>query len=316
MNDQMVLSSIDVNTLVLVPTMLHGLLTEIQSQEGHKIYTNVRLLLIGGQSISQTQLTNSIKIFPNARIVQTYACTEAGSSITFAVIHDPHKSNHKMKSMMYEKNVGSEAGYAPHHIDVQIFALDESGRPTRRPVRQGVGAIGTRGPHVMNGYWRRGNEFYNSSFHKNWIIMNDLGYINEKTGSLYFCGRANDVIRSGGETVFASEVENIINQHPEIEHCAVFALHDEKFGEIVCAAIVPSGNERGNMKLKLSEKWLHSLKVFCHSKHLAAYKKPKLVFTCDELPQNSSGKVLKHVLQQNCRVGRDNHLQSHLQCRL
>jgi acyl-CoA synthetase (AMP-forming)/AMP-acid ligase II len=97
----------------------------------------------------------------------------------------------------------------------------------------------------MSGYWNRSG--YDTSNYDDcgWMLTNDLGYIDPQNGKLYFRGRADDVIRTGGESVLASDVERVIvdyfaendEDHAFVE-CAVFPLPDEKFGEAVCAAVV------------------------------------------------------------------------------
>jgi acyl-CoA synthetase (AMP-forming)/AMP-acid ligase II len=306
--------SVDTNTIVLVPAMLHALLSEIKSQScRQKIYKGVRLLLIGGQSISEKQLKESIYVFPNARIVQTYACTEAGSSITFDVKHDPHNPKQPDPNIT---SIGSRVGFAPPHLELKIFELDDASRPTNIPVAPGkIGAIGTRGPHAMNGYWTRGKRVCSTNQpNGNWLIMNDLGYLDKASGALFFCGRANDVIRSGGETIHAPEVENILIEHPQVEQCAVFGLSDDKFGEVVCAAVVIFDMDID--KMYPSDKWLRILKAYCTSRQLSSYKRPKYIFCYKELPRNSSGKILKHIIQQQCDDARTIHSQRRLQSRL
>jgi len=64
---------------------------------------------------------------------------------------------------------------------------------------------------------------------------------------IFFCGRANDVIRTGGESVPATEVERVIKTHADVTECAVFALPDEKFGEAVCPAVVLEGHRRASL---------------------------------------------------------------------
>lgn len=83
----------DINTLVVVPAMVHSLWYEYKSlQQRNVSYPYVQLLLVGGQNLTIPQLQYARTMFPRARIVQTYACTEAGSSITFATVHDPEVS--------------------------------------------------------------------------------------------------------------------------------------------------------------------------------------------------------------------------------
>lgn len=296
--------SLDINTLVIVPAMLHAIFHEIESKEIRSVYAKVQLLLVGGQSITAMQLQKSSIYFPNAKIVQTFACTEAGSSITFATLFDPKmESQHTFLLPMRtesSKVVGSLAGFPPQHIDLQIFELDENNKATDKIAKPfTVGAIGTKGPHVMNGYWRRGLENINQLSH-DWLKMNDLGYLNNN-GQLFFSGRSNDVIRTGGETVFAPEVERILIQHPEIDQCAVFALPDERFGECVCAAIVYRKPFLDDI-IAAEDSVVSGIRSFCAKQNLSGYKRPKVIFQCRELPRNSSGKVLKHQLATKCEM--------------
>ncbi len=314
--------SFGMNTLVIVPAMLHSIFTEIESKcntspSNQNNYEGVRLLLVGGQSITIPQLQKAKKYFPNARIVQTYACTEAGSSITFTSIHDPNASTMSEVSTLETNHglLGSCAGFPPHHVDLKIFKLDSQNQPTTnqhsKPFQ--VGAIGTRGPHVMNGYWKRGQIESNSDQANEWLIMNDLGYL-DNSGQLFFCGRSNDVIRTGGESVFAPEVEKVIIQYPDIDQCAVFAVSDEKFGESVCAAIVLKHgyNTERVTTIYETKDIASSIRTFCKDRNLTGYKHPRSVFICKELPTNSSGKVLKHVLASKCAEIRQHGIRSKL----
>ena len=321
-----------VNTLVIVPAMLHAIINEVRNQlktsaeskaetaTNMKCYENVRLLLVGGQSITEPQLEQSKHIFPNAKIIQTYACTEAGSSMTFATKYDPSTNEIDYDNSLNNSN-GTYSGVAPPHIQLAIFVVKDN-KPTLQfapPFK--VGAIGTKGPHIMNGYWKRGKSSIcdedngggagvgdGISPHQ-WLITSDLGYIDNK-GGLHFCGRLNDVIRTGGETVFAPEVESVIIQHPNVDQCAVFGLLDERFGECVCVAIVwkktSSSIDRKSSEILEeggSRNSIHeSIRDFCQQKHLSHYKRPRKIYLLDNLPCNSSGKVLKHVLKRKFSI--------------
>lgn len=199
-----------------------------------------------------------------------------------------------------EASLGARAGFPPHHINLKVSELDSDNTPTNQFASANtIGAIGTRGPHVMNGYWERGQKENRDGYHHKWLIMNDLGYFDKK-GELFFCGRSNDVIQTGGETVFAPEVENILLGNPMIDQCAVFGIFDEKFGERVCAAIVRVQDKGikgpGSVSITKPSQMLSEIRTFCSEQGLTRYKHPRSVFLRDELPQNSSGKVLKHIL--------------------
>ena len=315
------------NTLVVVPAMVHSLLAAAAA----KVYPNVRLLLVGGQSLSGPLLAQTRLVFPNARVVQTYACTEAGSSITFAQFHPlleeyrPTSSRGPDTDSAFRPH-GDCVGYAPAHVEMKVVpVLKENNMkiqgvssppppPSPSPssslsnadatvsqLKSGI--IATRGPHVMNGYWRRGNE---ALLHRaqnrigltadGWLLTNDLGHLDIE-GRLYFSGRASDVIRSGGESIPASEVERAILLHPLIDTCAVFPLPDDRFGEAVCVAVVLKERAgTGRFGTATKKHILTEIKRHCSNHGLAPYKLPKRAFIVPELPTNSSGKVLKHEL--------------------
>lgn len=323
-----------VNLLVLVPAMLQSILNEAERKNWKSsplTFPGVQLLLIGGQSLTMVQLNKSKRIFPNAKIVQTYACTEAGSSITFGTLHDPTTVTtqpHILKaadvSTSYidtERHVphGLYAGYPPPHVELQIFKLDQDNKLVgeERVATYVVGVIATRGPHIMTSYWWRGQDDRRESEIKHggistdpnrWFITNDLGYLDER-GGLYFCGRLNEVIRSGGESIYAPEVEHVLLQHSQVESCAVFALPHSRFGECVCAAIVLRGDQNKTQGLfrKRTEGGFESdvntrnkFRTFCKEHDLSGFKSPWIIFIVKDLPQNSSGKVLKHELARIC----------------
>jgi acyl-CoA synthetase (AMP-forming)/AMP-acid ligase II len=266
-----------VNTLVVVPAMLVSILKDKQSL--HK-YPEVRLILIGGQSAPAPMIAKLAHRFPNARIVQTYACTEGASSLTFLQINPASNVSETKRHEDDNELTGDCVGSPPSHVAIRLYR--KSGKTTKivnLPYQ--VGIIATRGSHVMNGYWNRGKKEANLN---GWFLTNDLGFYDEK-GQLYFSGRVKDVIRSGGETVLSNEVERILLKHPKISECAVFPRQDEIFGEAVACAIIVDG------QLNLT-----SIRDWCGEHGLASYKRPRYVFMVDELPRNSSGKLLKHKL--------------------
>jgi acyl-CoA synthetase (AMP-forming)/AMP-acid ligase II len=272
------------NTLVVVPAMLVALFgSDERTKARRKTYLEVRLILIGGQSASGPLVQKIERTFPNARIVQTYACTEAASSLTFMYVNSKDVSKGIVKKPVPN---GDCVGTTPAHVNIRLYKRNESGKVWNilsLPFEPGV--IATRGPHLMNGYWQRGaTQQQNRS---GWFLTNDLGFF-DNDGKLYFCGRAKDTIRTGGETVLAQEVERVLLQHPDISECAVFPRLDERFGEAVACAIVAT---RQSLQLGAIKEW-------CQEHGLASYKRPRYLFLVDELPKNTSGKILKHKLVQ------------------
>ena len=327
-------SNILANTLVVVPAMLHSIVEYHNTIHSHQStlptnYPNVKLILVGGQSIGSGKLYKSIRnLFPKARIVQTYACTEAGSSITFEDLGywNGVSSTGKSIDYMLEKRVVEDCdnsssqmmdsatcvGLPPSHIEIGIFNAEQVAAGSNSFLKQlpngQMGIIGTCGPHTMSGYWNRGDQSSTKSqqSENEWMLTNDLGYIHPITNKLYFCGRANDVIRTGGESVLATEVERVIGKYDGIEECSVFALPDVKFGEAVCVAVVLSRSSAasstsgfGNVVVE-DDQMKHKLRAYCSKQQLAGFKQPRRVFHMKALPRNSSGKVLKHEIIRLC----------------
>jgi acyl-CoA synthetase (AMP-forming)/AMP-acid ligase II len=280
-----------VNALVVVPAMLHALQHEMvesiaTASSTRRPFHEVKLVLIGGQSASDAQLAFARTVFPNACLIQTFACTEAASSLTFLDVTIGRPS-------------GGPTGYdcvGEPAVEVAIVVAtndddnDNNSSNNKNMITSEywqVGRISTRGPHVMNGYWGHNKPHETHD----WFVSNDLGCWDDQ-GRLWFCGRTTDTIRTGGETVFGSEVERTLMLHTAILECAVFGMADDRFGECVCAAVV--------FETAAEPIGLDRIKAFCIRNGLAGYKQPKRLFALDKLPRNTSGKVLKRLLVEQC----------------
>ena len=310
---------ISTNTLVVVPAMLSALMEECLTQTAKTTYPSVRLILIGGQSASSSLLQLIFERFPNARVVQTYACTEGASSLTFwerqnssnntsSKSRTPLLENHTNPSMHHRQRqqMGDCVGVPPSHVELRLLPTnDDEQRSTDNRDIPLSGVIATRGPHLFTGYWKRGSSDGTGTRNGNnatsslyachipltpdgWFVTNDLGF-QDTQGRYYFCGRVADVIRTGGETVLATEVERVLLRNDEIQECAVFPLPDSKFGETVCTALVVIPKSTSGPSLKEVRQW-------CAEQGLAGYKRPRRIFIMTELPRNSSGKLLKRLL--------------------
>ena len=116
----------------------------------------------------------------------------------------------------------------------------------------------------------------------------DVGHFDDQ-GRLFIDGRDDDMIVSGGENVFPSEVEELLAKHESVVEATVFGVDDEKFGQRLKAVVV----KRGNAKLTEDD-----VKKYVKS-NLAGYKVPRDVVFVKELPRTSTGKVLKRELKDN-----------------
>ncbi|HEY8514019.1 MAG TPA: AMP-binding protein [Candidatus Binatia bacterium] len=118
----------------------------------------------------------------------------------------------------------------------------------------------------------------------------DLGRLDED-GFLYLDGRRDDLIISGGVNVYPLEVERVLLEHPRVREAAVFPLADERWGQMVCAAIV------GDADADELAPWL--------AERLAPYKRPKRIFRVDEIPHSPTGKVRRGRLALDLGLDRE-----------
>jgi fatty-acyl-CoA synthase len=120
-----------------------------------------------------------------------------------------------------------------------------------------------------------------------WIHSGDLARV-EQDGYFTIAGRSKDMIVSGAENIYPTEIEDVISDHPQVREVAVIGIPDEIWGESVCAMLVPQKNH------DLTETGVIE---YCTAR-LSGYKKPKKVVFMNGLPKNAAGKVMKHVLRE------------------
>lgn len=161
--------------------------------------------------------------------------------------------------------------------------IDEKGQDA--PAGQ-VGELLIAGPHICSGYWNN-PEATADAIRDGWFHTGDMAWRDED-GFYYIAGRFKDMIISGGENVYATEVETVFLEHPDVSEAALIGRPDEKFGEAGLMVVVPrTGASPAEAELLQA----------CEGK-LARYKIPKYVVFTDALPYSPYGKVQKGVLKQ------------------
>ena len=148
-----------------------------------------------------------------------------------------------------------------------------------------VGEIWLRGPSITPGYWRKPDET-REAFVEGWFRTGDLGRVDED-GYFYITDRIKHIIISGGENISPKEIEDVINQHPDISESCVVGVPDERWGERVVAAVVP----RAGASVDPQE-----LRTYCR-RYLHDWKCPKEICVVSGLPKNTMGKVLKQEVR-------------------
>ncbi len=180
---------------------------------------------------------------------------------------------------LLEEHPGTAGRTIPGN-DVAIF--DDEGKR----LLDGVdGNICVRGPNVMLGYWRNPEATKEAFFADGWLRTGDIGQMRDQL--LFLASRKRDMIIRGGENIYPLEIENRIDDHPNIEEVAVVGVDHRELGQEVKAIVVAKpGKAIGEQDLK----------DFV-AETLAYYKVPAYVEVRTEpLPRNATGKVLKQVL--------------------
>jgi fatty-acyl-CoA synthase len=156
-----------------------------------------------------------------------------------------------------------------------------------------VGEIAVRGPNVMKGYWRNPAATA-EAIRDGWLHTGDAAYMDDE-GYLFLQDRIKDMIVSGGTNIYPSEIESALLEHHDLRDVAVIGVPDETWGEAALAVCVT----RSGAPIEAE-----ALIAFCRAR-LGGYKIPRHYVFVDELPRNSSGKVLKRVLRAPYWQGRD-----------
>ena len=243
-------------------------LVEHPSFEPEK-FRQIRSMGGGGSAFSPELQRTLREKLPNAAGAFNigYGLTECGGLCTMAVsedlIDDPETAGRPLPGN-----------------DVAIF--DDDGR--RLPDGED-GNICVRGPNVMLGYWRNEEATRETFFDDGWLRTGDIGQM--RGGRLYLASRKRDMIIRGGENIYPLEIENRIDEHPDVEEVAVVGVDHRELGQEVKAVVVPRPGRT------IEEQ---ALKDFV-AETLAYYKVPTYVEVRTEaLPRNATGKVLKPVL--------------------
>ena len=228
-------------------------------------------LVYGASPMPKALLETLLDLYPHINIWQGYGMTESSSVIT---VLGPEE--HRIGGKYLQS-----AGYPL--MGVELSVQDAVGRPL--PTGE-TGEVCARGGNYMIEYWRQ-PEATADVFRDGWYHTGDAGYLDED-GYLYLVDRVKDMIVTGGENVYSSEVENAIASHPAVQQVAVIGIPHEQWGEAVHAVVVlREGHDVGEDELVAhSREWI------------AGYKVPKSVeFRAEPLPLSGAMKVLKRQLR-------------------
>ncbi len=177
----------------------------------------------------------------------------------------------------------STVGRVQPHVEIKI--VDAEGNIVPRGV---TGEFCTRGYSVMRGYWGDVAKTAEAVDGDGWMHTGDLATMDEN-GYCNIVGRIKDMVIRGGENVYPREIEEFLYRHPKIRDVQVVGLPDRKYGEELCAWIIPREGEQ------LTEQ---DVRDFCKGQ-IAHYKVPRYIKFVDAFPMTVTGKIQKYLMKKS-----------------
>jgi len=231
---------------------------------------SMRQLLISSAPARKDTKMAIMDYFKNAELWEAYGSTEAG----LVTLLRPEEQFKKLGS------IGREIWGSD-----RIKILDENGKEVPRGQ---VGELYSRTPHVFKEYWKD-PEKTKSVFQGEWFSAGDMA-LQDEDGYFTLVDRKANMIITGGENVFPSEVENLLGSHPAVKYVAVIGIPHEKWGESVKAVVTLHQGKTATEKELIDH---------CRGK-IAGYKIPKSVdfIKDEEMPMTPTGKILHRILRE------------------
>ena len=245
-----------------VPTLYHALCarTDLDAYD----LSSLRVGFIGGGTYSPQQF-EEFETKLGMTLMSSLGLTEGTAGITVCNMDD---------------SIGvrsTTVGHFMNHVEGKIIDVN-TGETLPRGQQ---GEICVRGYVVMKSYYREPELTAEAVDQDGWLHTGDLGWLDEQ-GNLHLCGRLKDLVIRGGENISPLEVTNVIVEHPLIRDARVIGVPDEHYGEELCACVVLQ---------KGAQLTVEEIRDYV-AQRLAFYKVPRYVLYFEELPYNSTGKIL------------------------
>jgi acyl-CoA synthetase (AMP-forming)/AMP-acid ligase II len=259
----------------LIPTMLNLMVNH--PEVGRFDYSSLRVLLSGGAPIAPEVVRKIVETF-KCDYIQTYGMTETSPYLTLSILKD------HLKRLPYEDQLRFKSKTGREFICVELKVVNDQGEEIKRDEKE-VGEIIVKGDIVTKGYWKLPEET-EKSIKEGWLYTGDMAVMDEE-GYVTIVDRKKDMILTGGENVYSTEVENVLYMHPSILECAVIGVPDPKWGEAVKGIVVLKPGQSVTAE---------EIIQFCKER-MAHYKAPKSIDFIDALPRTGSGKIHKKGLR-------------------
>ena len=258
-----------VSFISLIPTHYNMILSAADAAKEHDV-SSVTKLLCSSAPVSPEMKKHIIEFFDGVDLYEGYGSTEAGIVTTLF----PEEQYTKTGSIGRESSATAI---------IKLFNEDGTHTPQGE-----VGELYSYGPMLFDEYWKL-PEKTESSFRGKFFSAGDMARMDED-GYYEIVDRKDNMIITGGEHVYPTEVENVLTQHPAVYDTAIIGIPDDKWGEAVKAIVVLKEGQEATSE---------ELMEFCRDK-MAGYKRPKTVdfIEEDEMPRTGSGKKLHRKLRE------------------
>ncbi|MHA1268514.1 MAG: AMP-binding protein [Candidatus Helarchaeota archaeon] len=258
----------NIHITLMVPTMWKRIV-EYPDIENYN-FDNLRIAMSGGALLKGKYKKKMIKLFPNALIFDALGQTEMSPIVSVKLDGDIDS--------VKDRSVGKMIAGLEYKI------VDDNGLEVPDGV---IGELCYKSPTVMKEYYKDPEKTRSSMTKDGFFYSGDLAYRGED-GEIYIVDRKKSCINTGGEKVYALEVEECIIEHPKVENVCVIGIPDDEWGSIVRAVI----------KLKQGKTATEQEIIdFCKGK-IASFKKPRSVIFVDEFPISPVGKILRGKVQE------------------
>jgi acyl-CoA synthetase (AMP-forming)/AMP-acid ligase II len=260
-----------VTLAAMVPTMVNSLLHH--KDVAKYSFKNLRLMMTAGSPIAPELVRKIVDVF-GCDYRQFYGMTETSPFLTIST------PKAHLRELNQDQLLALKSRTGRAFLGVELKVVREDGSEVEANDKE-IGEIVARGPSVTKGYWRQPDATA-QTIRDGWLHTGDLAVI-DKEGYVNIVDRKKDMIITGGENVYSTEVEYILHEHPSVLECAVFGLPDPDWGESVVATVVLKPNQSADEQALID---------FVKSK-IAGYKAPKTIHFLPELPKTGSGKIFK-----------------------
>ena len=229
---------------------------------------SLRYVTLSGAKTPKSTYKLLTEKYSHIQFINTYGMSEAGSRISIAA---PFPNRFPIESV----------GSPMPGVEVKIAGDSGNVLPP-----EAIGEVEVKSSGVMKGYYRQ-PDLTNETIVGGWLKTGDIGKLDEK-GNLFLVGRRKNIIISGGENIYPSEIEECLMEHPAILETAVVARRDRRLQEVPCAFVVKNRLSKEVIPIEIIG--------FC-KKRLSSHKTPRSIKFLDRLPKLGTWKIDRNTLR-------------------